>query len=47
MKMVSKTFSGENTQKEYEGFGSMSIRAKFSFMLGAVRGICNAASSRP
>ena len=26
---------GENTQKEYEGFYSMSIRAKFSFMLGA------------
>jgi hypothetical protein len=26
---------GENTQKEYDGYYGMSIRAKFSFMLGA------------
>jgi len=30
-----KKEDNETTQKEYEGFYSMSIRAKFSFMLGA------------
>ena len=36
---------GENTQKEYEGFYSMSIK-KFSFMLGCKRRVCYASSAR-